>query len=231
MKKLMNVSFDKVEITLWIISSIMLVGSFLFSQSSVLLLIVTWIGVTALLYLAKGEPLGQILTIIFSMSYAIISFELKYYSETITYAFMTLPSAVLALISWLKHPYEKEKATVKIGAVQMKQFIFIVILTLLVTMIFHILLRLHNTPYIYIATLSITTSFLAAMFMIFRSRYYALFYAANDVVLMLLWGITFLDDTSYLPLFICFLIFFVHDLYAFFNWKVISIKQLNVTNK
>src|SRR5690554_5668482 len=117
MRKLLNVSFEKKEFILWMISTILLVVSFTFSQGSILLLIVTLIGVTALLYLAKGEPLGQILTIIFSMSYALISFELKYYSETITYAFMTLPSAGLALISWLKHPYQKDKSTVKVGSI------------------------------------------------------------------------------------------------------------------
>lgn len=228
MKKLYRVSFKKSEVILWVISVIVLVLSFIISGSNLLYLGITIIGVTALLYLAKGEPLGQILVVIFSLSYSLVSLQLRYYSETITYALMTLPSALVAFISWMKHPYHIDKATVSVGRIQRKHIIFLIVITPLVTTLFYFILNYFQTPYIFISTLSIVTSFLASMFMIFRSRFYALFYIANDLVLIVLWGITSLTDISYVPIFLCFVIFLVHDAYAFINWKRLSIAQTHI---
>ena len=98
--------FSKQEILLWC-SSVMLilVSFFLFDRESYLTLTASLIGVTSLIFNAKGNPFGQFLIIIFSLLYGIISFSFQYFGEMITYLGMTMPMALFALIAWLKNPY------------------------------------------------------------------------------------------------------------------------------
>ena len=52
-----------------------------------------------------------------------------------------------------------------------------------------------------------------------RSSYYALGYAANDVVLIALWVLASLKDPVYIPVTVNFSIFLVNDLYGFVSWR------------
>ena len=58
-----------------------------------------------------------------------------------------------------------------------------------------------------------------------RSPYYALGYAANDVVLIVLWVLASVVDISYLSMVVCFIMFLVNDLYGFINWRRMQRKQ------
>ena len=58
------------------------------------------------------------------------------------------------------------------------------------------------------------------------SPYFALAYAANDVVLIVLWTLAAAEDISYLSVIICFVTFLVNDLYGFINWKRMEKRQM-----
>ncbi len=108
---------SKAELALWSLSAAAVAGSFLFSHSSgCLTLIASLIGVTALIFVAKGYVIGQVLTVVFSLFYGVISFCFQYYGEMITYLGMTSPIAVLTAVSWYRHPYQKT-AEVAVGRV------------------------------------------------------------------------------------------------------------------
>lgn len=84
--------FSKLEIVLWSASVSLIILSFcLFDRENYLTLSASIIGVTALIFNAKGNPIGQLLMIIFSLLYGIISFTFNYYGEMITYLGMTMP--------------------------------------------------------------------------------------------------------------------------------------------
>lgn len=105
MKKLLNY-FSKTEIILWSVSTLLIIISFfIFDRENYLTLLASLIGVTSLIFNAKGNPVGQLLMVIFSILYGIISYSFSYYGEMITYLGMTMPMAVFALISWLRNPY------------------------------------------------------------------------------------------------------------------------------
>lgn len=61
--------------------------------------------------------------VIFSLLYGIISFTFSYYGEMITYLGMTMPMAVFALISWIKNPYNGNKAEVKVNEISRKEML------------------------------------------------------------------------------------------------------------
>ena len=59
-----------------------------------------------------------------------------------------------------------------------------------------------------------------------RSPYFALAYAANDVVLIVMWTMAAKEDISYLSVIICFVMFLVNDLYGFVSWKRMEKRQM-----
>ncbi len=115
-RKLLYDYFTRAEILLWCISVTFIVVSFFwFDRENYLTLVASFIGVTALIFNAKGNPLGQFLMVIFSILYGIISFAFAYYGEMITCLGMTALMAVFALVSWLRNPYNGNKSEVKIN--------------------------------------------------------------------------------------------------------------------
>ena len=187
--------------------------SYFFSGSGDMLnLIASLIGVTALIFVAKGLVLGQLLTVVFSVFYGIISVLFSYYGEMITYLFMTTPMAIVAAVEWIKNPY-KDTQEVKVHKVTKKQLAVMWLLALLVTVLFYFILKALNTANLFFSTVSITTSFVASYLTFLRSPYYAIGYSANDVVLIILWILASVEDISYLPMVACFIMFLFNDLY------------------
>ena len=212
--------FSQTEFFVWFSSVILIIISFMFvSEKDYLTLIASLIGATALIYLAKGEPLGQLLTVAFSVFYSVISFKFRYYGEMITYLGMTAPIAFLSTVSWLKNPYKKGKAEVKISKLSRNKIILMIALTVLVTIGSYFILKYFNTANLFMSSVSIATSFSASYLMLFRNPFYAVAYAANDVVLIILWILAALDNIQYLPMIVCFVIFFINDLFGFVSWQ------------
>lgn len=217
--KLLNY-FTKNEIILWSLSVLAIVSSFLiFDRVNYLTLSASLIGVTSLIFNAKGNPVGQLLMVVFSVLYSIISLKFKYYGEMITYSFMTAPMSVFALISWLRNPFEGDKSQVKVDKITKKQLAFASILTAFITFIFYFVLKYFNTANLLPSTISVTTSFIAVYLTYKRSPYYALGYAANDVVLIVLWTLASFENLSYLSVVVCFIAFLINDIYGFISWK------------
>lgn len=222
-------TLTKFEKGLWLTSLAVTILSYLLSylfsgNGDLLNLIASLIGVTALIFVAKGLVLGQLLTVVFSVFYGIISVLFSYYGEMITYLFMTTPMAIVAAIEWIKNPY-KDTQEVTVHKVTKKQLAVMWLLALLVTVLFYFILKALNTANLFFSTVSITTSFVASYLTFLRSPYYAIGYSANDVVLIILWILASVEDISYLPMVACFIMFLFNDLYGFYNWRRMQKRQ------
>lgn len=218
--------FTKTEIILWSASMLFIIAAFIaFDRQNYMALFSSLIGAACLIMNAKGNPIGLMLTVVFSVLYGIISFSFAYYGEMITYLGMTAPMAVAALISWLRHPYEGKRSEVAVGGVRGGEIIFMFILTFAVTILFYFLLRFFDTANLLPSTLSVGTSFLAVYLTFRRSPYFALAYAANDIVLIVLWAMASYKDTSYISVLVCFIMFLVNDIYGFINWRRMEKRQ------
>ena len=224
-KRLLNY-FSKLEIFLWSVSVALIVVSFyIFDRTNYLTLVASLIGVTSLILCAKGNPFGQIFMILFSLTYGFISYFVAYYGEMITYLCMSMPMAFLALISWLKNPYKGNRAEVKINTITKKEFGFSVALTAVVTVLFYFILKKFGTANLITSTISITTSFFAVYLTFRRSPYFALAYALNDVVLIVLWIMASVSNVKYISVVVCFIAFLINDVYGFINWQKMKDRQ------
>lgn len=221
----------KFESALWITSSAVVTVSFIISPlHNYLTLAASLTGVTALIFMAKGYVIGQALTIAFSILYGIISFSQRYYGEMLTYLGMSAPAALLSLISWMRHKFNNSKE-VKVSSISRTRAILCVPLTVTVTAFFYFILKLLGNANLIVSTISVTTSFVASYLTFCRSPFYALAYASNDIVLIVLWSAACINDISCVPMVLCFVMFLVNDLYAFFNWQRIKKKQNSISEK
>jgi len=218
--------FSKFEIVLWICSEALIIISFLiFGQGDLLTLCASLIGITSLILNAKGNPIGQALMVIFSLLYGIISYSFEYFGEMATYLGMTAPMALIALISWIKNPYKNNKSEVKVNEISKKEWIFAALLTAAVTVAFYFILKAFGTANLLPSTLSVTTSFIAAYLTFRRSPYFALAYAANDVILIILWVLASFSKPSYISVVVCFAVFLINDTYGFICWQKMKKRQ------
>ena len=225
MVKLKNY-FSKVEMGLWSLSVLMIIISFyVFDKTNYMTLCASVIGVTALIFNAKGNPFGQLLMVVFCLFYGIISYSFAYYGEMITYLGMTMPMAVFALVSWLANPFKGNRAEVKVNNISKRENMYMWTGTFAVTFVFYFILEHFNTANIIPSTFSVTTSFLAVYLTFRRSPYFALAYAANDIILIVLWVLASIYDARYVSVIVCFTVFFVNDIYGFISWKKMKIRQ------
>ena len=222
----MNRYFSRTEIFLWVSSVVLIVGAFcIFDRENYITLTASLIGVTSLIFNAKGNPVGQVLMVVFSLLYGIISFSFAYYGEMITYLGMTLPMAVVALVSWLRNPYKNNRAEVKVNSISRGETVFMLICASAITVLFYFILSYFNTANIIPSTISVTTSFVAVYLTFRRSPYFALAYASNDVVLIILWSLASRQEISYISVVVCFVAFLVNDIYGYISWEKMKIRQ------
>lgn len=223
-----HLKLTKFETCLCLVSVLVIVIGFCFAQEKdVLNLVSSLIGVTSLIYIAKGNLFGEILSLIFGILYSFISYQNRLFSELITYGFMYVPLSIATIVTWFRHPYKDEK-TVEITKTSLKLFLLIVLLGFIVTIIFYFLLKYLNTPSLYVSTFSILTSFIASALVILRSPYYALAFALNDIVLIILWTISTISNVQNITILLCFVVFFFNDIYGFIAWNKRFKKQQGI---
>jgi len=218
--------FSRSEIALWSASVLLITISFYaFDRESYLTLAASLIGVTSLIFNAKGNPFGQFLMVIFSLLYGIISYRFQYYGEMVTYLGMTMPMAVFALIAWLKNPYNENRSEVKVNSISKRESLFMCLATAAVTILFYFILKHFHTANLVPSTISVTTSFAAVYLTFRRSPFFALAYAANDIVLIILWLMASAQDSRYVSVVVCFAAFLLNDVYGYVSWQRMKLRQ------
>lgn len=123
-----------------------------------------------------------------------------------------------SLVAWLKNPFEGNRSQVKVGKISGRKHIFMWVMAIAVTVLFYFILKALGTANIVPSTLSVTTSFIPVYLTLRRSPYYAAGYAANDVVLIVLWIMASFENTAYISVVVCFVAFLVNDLYGLVSW-------------
>lgn len=223
---LMLPALSRMEKLLWLGSSALIVIAYvLFDGANVLTLVASLLGAASLILCARGHPLGQLLMIAFSLLYGVISWQARYYGEMITYLGMTMPMAILSLVAWLRHPFQGGRSEVEVRGLPARGVAAMAGLSVLAAAAFYPMLRaLHTAPLPW-STLSVATSFLASILTLRRSPLYALAYAANDAVLIVLWSLACAGKQGDVSTIVCFCIFLLNDLYGYLSWRRMQLRQ------
>ena len=219
-------NLTKFEWVLWMVSILSaLITMIILGKDNLFSGIVSLVGVTGLIFVAKGDVLGPVIFLIFSILYAILSYTCKYYGEMLTYILLNTPVAIASIVSWVRHRHKKDEIGIRINSIKCKEIIFLIFLTCIVTIAFYFILEAFDTANLIVSTISITTSFVAIYLSTRRSKFYAVAYGCNDIVLMILWIMQSIDDVKYVSMVIASIIFLANDIYGFYNWSKMRKKQ------
>lgn len=211
-------SLTKLEWALWIFSLAAVIASFFsVKNTDYSTLAVSLIGVSALIFSAKGDVFGLMLMLCFSGVYAFVSFSFGYYGEMIIYLCMQIPVCTASLISWLKNP-SKKGGEVKVGKLTPEYVAVLCVCAAAVTTAFYFILRAFNTENLIVSTISVGTSFVALFLMVLRVPAYAAAFTINDIVLIALWSFACARSLNYIPMVVCFAVFLINDIYGFISW-------------
>ena len=138
------------------------------------------------------------------------------------------PWRYLRLYSWLRNPHNGNKAEVKVGSLGKKEIVFMWVVAAISNR--RILFRYRTT----FNTANIVPSAISGHDELClrlpdfcrRGQFFALGYAANDVVLIVLWVLASIADARY-----CFgrrtrfAAFLVNDIYGFLSWRKMKERQ------
>lgn len=219
-------SLTPFEIILWSGSLVTVVFAFVLTRNTgYIQLAASLVGACMLMLNAKGNVWGQVLSVVFSAFYGTVSWFAQYYGEMITYLGMTAPIAVASILSWLRHPSKTNKSEVEVNKLRAREYPIILAVSAAVTVAFYFILRAFHTAQLLFSTLSVLTSFLAVCFAMRRSPLFAVAYALNDVVLIVLWSLAAAHDPAAITMIVCFSVFLVNDIYGFINWLRMKKRQ------
>jgi nicotinamide riboside transporter PnuC len=136
-----------------------------------------------------------------------------------------MPMALFALIAWLRNPYNGNKAEVKVNSISRREVGYMSLGTIAVTILFYYILVYFETANIVPSTISVTTTFVAVYLTFRRCPYFALAYASNDIVLIVLWVLASMQDVKYISVVVCFAAFLANDIYGFVSWQKMKVRQ------
>ena len=218
--------FTKFERGLWLCSVTVIILSYLFTGNDrILYMITSLLGITSLIFIAKGNVIGQLLMVVFCILYGVISYSYRYYGEMITYLGMSLPICIVSVITWLRNPFSGKKSEVRVEQLRGKDYALVIPAALLMTGILGWILYALKTENLFFSVLSVFTSGCAVLLCMRRCPFFALAYAANDVVLIALWVLAATENADYLGMVFCFLAFLANDLYSFLSWRRMAGRQ------
>ena len=108
-------AFTRSDWTICLGSIAVLAITFLLSERNNGMIFITSVaGIWCLIFIAKGNVLGQVLAVIFALFYGYVSWQYHYYGEMITYLGMSAPTAAIAAVSWWRHPYSDTEVKVEV---------------------------------------------------------------------------------------------------------------------
>ena len=169
--------------------------------------------------MAKGKNLGQLLGILITLLYSILSFKNKYYGEVLIYVFLMLPMFVVGTFSWIKHQNKKTNS-VEINNIKAKEWIIVSIIFIGVFIGIYYVLKAFNTNELIVSTASVLASLFAVYLQVRRSKYSFSFYIVNDIILFILWGTpVFKGNYTLIPMLLNPVFNFINDLYGFYYWR------------
>lgn len=209
-----------------------IVGFFIGEEKNYLSLASSILGITCIMFNAKGSVWGQFVAIGFAITYALLAYTKAYYGEMIIYLALMLPIHISSIVIWLKNRNaDSDRMEVKINTLSAKEYIIAGIVAVGLTVAFYFALQALGTDNLIVSTISLITSLAAAYLMLRRCEYFAVCFVLNDVILIILWSLKMsTDGISVLPSVLSFIIFLANDGYSFISWKRIKRRQMTKNN-
>lgn len=220
MKKILK-NWNWFEIIFLIVSYIALTLCFVLgTEKHTFSFIVSLVGVSSVMLVAKGLTIAPIVSIIYNILYATLSVTQKYYGETIIYTVIMIPLSIISLVSWVKNKNGGKGEQVQVNKISKKEYLILSLVIVALTIGFYFLLKALHTNELIVSTISLVAPVISAYLMLRRSSYYAICFIVSNAVLIVLWGLSIKTaGAGFLPTICSFVIFTVLDIYGLIHWK------------
>ena len=207
------------EKSLFFFSIVLILTTGIYFKSNIITMMAAITGITCSLLQAKGQVASQFVGLFSVSFYSILSYNNKLYGEMLVYLLIMLPLFVMGIISWLNNK-DIETKLVKPHELTKKDWIILIIISIILFVSLYFLLEFFNSAQLLVSVLSMVTILLATYLVARRSKYGFLFYIANDITLLILWGVPILNGSIVLiPFLFEPIINFINDNYGWFNWN------------
>lgn len=168
--------------------------------------------------MAKGCIWSYFFALVESITYIILSFNLRYYSEVVVNLFGLLPLTIYGLISWLKNQNEKTNA-VNINTLSKKEVIIVIMSQVIMSFGYYQLLKYFNNDMLIVSTINLAFTILGVYFASRSSIMTYVIYIINCITKSLLWIAPILNGNfESITVFISCLLYLVCDVYGLYNW-------------
>jgi nicotinamide mononucleotide transporter PnuC len=206
---------------------IILIGFLLGEDKNYLSLLSSILGISCIIFNAKGNVWGQVIAIGFALTYGTLAYTKAYYGEMIIYFALMLPIHIASIVTWVKNKNGNAKGNeVKINSLSKREYVIASVAGCALTVGFYFLLKVLKTDNLIVSTISLISSLAAAYLMLRRCEYFAICF-----VVIVLWSLKLsTDGISVLPSVLSFIIFLLNDSYSFINWKRIKKRQRQNNN-
>lgn len=212
-------SWNKFEITLFILSLILIVGLGFYLHCELLSIIVAFLGFFSALNQAKGFVFGQVTGVVMAILYSLMSYNNQYYGEVIVYLLVILPLYISGIYTWLKNK-DKKSSKVKQNKIKKKEWTALAVVNIVAFVGLYFLLKYFNTSNLLVSTLSMNINLTATYLLVRRCKYTFLFYLVNSVILLVLWGLPVLEGNMLLlPMVFDGILLFVNNIYGLYSWS------------
>lgn len=222
--------FNYREWILLLLSYMAIVASFCVApifqaDRSIFSVLTSMIGILGVILISKGDVVSHYVYIVFSIFYSLMSIATHYYGEAIIYLCVMIPLHISSIVSWKKNLSDTPREVV-VQQTNWKKSALIAISFALLSIPFYFLLQHLSTDNVVISTLSLTTSCFAGYLMFKRSRFFSAVFAADDIFLLLLWGIKiYMGEYQFIPTLINVVVLTINDTYSFWSWSKRYLKQ------
>lgn len=200
-------------------------------KSAALTIFCSLFGIVGVFFIAKGMVVGQMISIVYAVLYATMSYFNHLYGEMIVTLAVTLPIYVATIVTWLRNSSKKDKVVKVNKSLSVLEWVLIFVVAAGLGVGVYYMLRAFNTANLLISTFSVMAGAMAGYLALRRCEYNFIFYILSNIVCICLWMFMIIKDknVSYIPTITLFVVPLFLNVFGMITW--IKIKRIQSMRK
>lgn len=210
--------WKKIEILWLLIATATILSLSLYWNDSIMGIISALTGVWCVICTGKGKLSAYVFGLVNCVLYAIISFEAKYYGETMLNAIYYVPMQFVGFFTWIKYMNPETHEVVKKNMSHITR-VFSAIAVFFGVIVYGFILQMLGGELPYIDAFTTVMSVAA---MIISVRMYAeqwILWIIIDVFTVYLWAVNFVNGTESISTLIMWVLYLMNAIFMFIKWN------------
>ena len=203
-----------------------IVATSIIFKSDWLIIVNSLLGILCVFMQAKGKVATQFIGIVWFVFYCFLSYQQKYYGETILYATIMIPLYIYGVIHWLRHRDKKDNVVIVENKISIKEIVIFTVIWVAISVGVFFLLKALSTAQLWLSTVAFCTMLPSVYLLMRRNKWNQLLFLINDIILCVLWQtLVYKGDLSFIPI-LCYQVCqIIYDAYGLYEWFRIEKKQ------